>query len=331
MQVFSYKIALKRLFKSGKHNVFAQKSSCWIITEGLKGTENQCIGVAEALGLPFIVKQITLKQPWAFFSPYLGFEHAAIFSPRLTAPWPDILITSGRKSIAAARYIKKASAGKTFIVHIQDPKARIRDFDLIALPMHDHNRAANIITTLGAPNRITQDNLDDAREAFPNFKDINKPRVAVLIGGNSKAHRLSENSMRRLCTQLKQLGAGLMITASRRTGEANQALLREELKGTGPLIWDGEGDNPYFAMLAWADYILVTEDSVSMTSDAATTGKPTYTIPLEGGGGRLDTFHKNMQRAGITKIFEGHLDEWHYSALNDSQKIADEIKKRLED
>ena len=331
MQAFSYKFVQKRLFTLEDYNLPSINLTCWIITEGLKGTENQCLGVAEAMNMTPTVKQITLKQPWAFLSPYLGFEHAGIFSPPLESPWPDILITSGRKAIAAARYIKKASGGKTFAVHIQDPRARLRDFDLVAVALHDPSKGPNVINTLAAPNRITEAQLIKAREDFPAFGNIKKPRVAVLIGGNSKAHTLSETGMKELCQKLKTLNAGLMITASRRTGAANQKILQDALKDSDAFIWDGSGANPYFAMLGWADYILVTEDSVSMASDAATTGKPIHVIELEGGAARLDAFHKNMQDAGITRPFTGALESWSYTPLRDAQKIADEIKNRLKD
>ncbi|MCD8526142.1 MAG: mitochondrial fission ELM1 family protein [Alphaproteobacteria bacterium] len=84
----------------------------WIVTEGLVGTENQCLGVAEALArqlpdsvtIPFRIK---LREPWKTLSPWLGLEQWWSFDPLLEPPWPDILITSGRKAIASARFIKK--------------------------------------------------------------------------------------------------------------------------------------------------------------------------------------------------------------------------------
>lgn len=304
--------------------------TCWIITEGLKGTENQCIGVAEALEITPVVKQIKLNQPWKMLSPFLGFEGKKTFKPSLEEPWPDLLITSGRKAIAAARYIKKASGGKTFTAHIQDPRVPPTQFDLVAVPEHDRMRGDNVITTLGAPNRITDDKLDDARESFPQFEDIGKPRVAVLIGGNSKTHRMSTEITNALCGHLKQLDAGLMVTASRRTGEENKAILYDLLEDTDAYIWDDTGENPYFAMLAWADYILVTEDSVSMASDAATTGKPVYVIPLAGKSPKFDKFHNGLQQAGITRTFTGKLETWTYEPLRDAQKIAKAIKSRMQ-
>ena len=302
--------------------------NCWIITEGMIGTENQCLGVAEALGVNPDVKRVTLRQPWKLFSPWLRFESAAIFEPRLQGPWPDILITSGRKSAGASRYIRKASGGKTFTVHIQDPRIASDNFDLLAVPEHDRARGHNVITTLGAPNRITDIGLELARNKFKNFTKTNQPRVAVLIGGTSKAYTITPAITRNLALKLKDLEAGLMITTSRRTGPENEKILRDTLKDSDAFIWDGKGENPYAGMLAWADYILVTADSVSMLSDAATTGKPVYMIDLEGGGKRLSALHANLKKAGILRRFEGQLESWSYEPLRDAQRIAAEIERR---
>ena len=59
---------------------------CWIVTEGMAGTENQCIGVAEALGVSYDVKRITLTEPWKTLSPYIGFECARTFAPQIEPP-----------------------------------------------------------------------------------------------------------------------------------------------------------------------------------------------------------------------------------------------------
>lgn len=162
----------------------------WIITEGMAGTENQCLGVTDALGVVPVVKRIGLRFPWNILSPYLGCECAATFTEKLTGPWPDLLLTSGRKAIAAARYIKKQSGGKTFTVHIQDPRVNPAAFDLLAIPAHDPTRAANVCVTTATPNRITADKLAVAREKYaPLFERLAAPRVAVLIGGSTKSHQ----------------------------------------------------------------------------------------------------------------------------------------------
>lgn len=309
-------------------------TSCWVVTEGMAGTENQCIGVAEALGLLPVIKRIGLRQPWKALSPLIGFEQSWSFTgDELRAPWPDLVIASGRKAIAAARYIRQQSAGHSFIVQIQDPRSNPRDFDLVAVPQHDRLRGANVIVTAATPNRITAQRLLDGRQDFaPLLKDVPNPRVAVLIGGNSKAYKLTPPQMEKLAAQLRELdrlGYGLMITASRRTGAENLEILKNALKGSRAWFWDGLGQNPYFGLLGWADYILVTADSASMISEAATTGKPVYVIPLEGGSAKFDRLHGTLLEKNIIRPFTGQLQPYIYEPLQDAALIAREIQLKL--
>lgn len=307
----------------------SKKITCWIVTEGIAGTENQCLGVTEALGVTAEIKRIQLRQPWTSLSPYIGFEQSWSFSPTLSAPWPDVLIASGRKSIAASRYIKKMSGKNTFTVQLQDPRVSPSQFDLVAVPQHDPTRGANVITTIAAPNRITAEKLEEAKTQFPQFGEMPGPQIAVLIGGTSKAYTMTTEITQRLAAQLAELEGHLMVTASRRTGKENERILHDTLGGHGHFIWDGNGDNPYFGMLAWADFILVTADSASMLSEACTTGKPVYMIPLDGGHPRIDKLHENLRQSGCLKVFDGRLEHWDYAPLNDAALIADAIRKHI--
>lgn len=309
------------------------KTSCWIITEGIAGTENQCIGVTNALGIEPDIKRITLNEPWKSLSPYLGLEQKWSFSPALTPPWPDLLITSGRKSIAAARYIKKMSHGKTILVHIQDPRYWSKGFDLVAVPEHDPLRGDNVIVTKGSPNKITPEGTNNAKADFLALESLKSPRIAVLIGGTSKAYHMTRSITEKLVNDLshlnQSLNASLMITCSRRTGAENQSILETHLKNDTNYFWDGQGKNPYLAMLGHADYILVSADSASMISESCTTGKPVYMIDLEGGSKRISAFHNNIMRHGALKPFNGRLEPFSYEPFNDAEMVAKEIKKRF--
>jgi hypothetical protein len=299
------------------------------MTEGLAGTENPCLAVAEHLTAEPHIFRIRLRQPWKFLSPYLGFARNWTFLPPLNPPWPDILITSGRKAIAASLYIKRASQGRTRTLHIQDPRISPKYFDHIAVPAHDSLRGDNVIVTIGAPSLITPEKLNAARHNFPEFENLPSPRVAVLIGGNSRAHRLTPAIINKFSSQLNALDASLMITCSRRTGEHNVKLLRQNLTTPRQFFWDGTGTNPYLGMLAWADYIIVTNDSVSMLCDAASSGKPVFMMRLDGGGRRLNQFHQNLIDAGIVRNFDGKLTNFTYNIPNDAARIANTLKSTI--
>lgn len=318
--------------------------SCWVVTEGMAGTENQCIAVAEALDVAFEIKRITLKQPWQALSPYLGFEQSWSFTPAITPPWPDLLIASGRKSIAAARYIKRASKGQTFTVQIQDPRVNPAQFDLVAVPAHDPTRGENVIVTTASPNRIAPvERLEATKTDFPDFAQMKGPRVAILIGGKSKDYRIHTGHAIQLLNQLLTLDVSLMITTSRRTPRMVEELIRKRFMGPDGLNHQSKGytifmhaghrPNPYLSMLAYADTVLVTGDSASMLSDACSTGKPVYMIPMEARrknkARRIDKLHHNLRELGALREFNGVLEDWEYTPLNDAQRIADEIRKRL--
>lgn len=315
--------------------------TCWVVTEGIAGTENQCIGVAEALGITPVIKRVKLRFPWKQLSPWLrlGHSHAlAQGSDTIAPPWPDIALVSGRKAVGVGLDIKRQSGGKTLLVQIQDPKLPASLFDIVIAPQHDDIRGDNVVVTTAGLHRVTPQKLADARETWGcKLAALPAPRVAVMIGGNSRAHRMTPAAAGKLAAGLQTLaasGAGLMVTASRRTGEDNAALLREKLTGKNVFsknvfFWDGQGENPYFGFLALADYIIVTEDSVSMASEAISTGKPVYIAALEGGARRLDNFHRLLREQGYTRAFGGTLENWRYDPPRDTEKVAAAIAQKM--
>lgn len=300
----------------------------WVVTEGLKGTENQCLGIADALGVTPVIKRITLRQPWKLLSPYLGLECAFTFNEPLVGPWPDILIASGRKSIAASRYIKKKSGGKTFTVQVQDPRVNPNQFDMVAVPQHDPTRGKNVFVTVATPNRITSAQLKEAHQEFsPIFSNFSYPSIAVLIGGSTKRHTFTQEEAKSLAEQLSPF-RNLMITTSRRTGDENTAILKSALAKNGNYFWDGVSPNPYMAMLAYADFILVTADSTSMISEAATTGRRVYVLPMKGLTARQEQLVQNLKSHGAVRDFEGKFEQWTYPPLADSQAVASQIRQK---
>lgn len=305
--------------------------TCWIITEGLAGTENQCIGVAEKLQIPYEIKRIHLNQPWKLLSPYLKGECHATFQPSIEPPWPDILIASGRKSIAAVRYIKKHNKSKTFTVQIQDPRINPAQFDLVAVPAHDPTRGENVIVTTATPNKITADQLETARKRFELvLAPLPAPRIAVMIGGSTKNSKVPPEAFDRITNDLLRLSEqySLMVTTSRRTGEKNFKSLQSKLQKENIYFYDQASPNPYMAMLGWADAIIITNDSTSMISEAATTGKPAYVYPFVALSKRQAQLVENLKSYGAVKDFSGTIDHWTYPPLDDAGQIARVIREK---
>ena len=122
---------------------------------------------------------------------------------------------------------------------------------------------------------------------------------------------------------------GLAVTASRRTGAANLERIQRSLHDCPADFWNGDGDNPYFGMLGLADFIVVTGDSVNMVSEAFATGKPVYVFQLDGGSRKFDRFHTALETRGITRPFDGRLEEWRYDPPDDMGKAAAAVRKLL--
>jgi len=299
--------------------------------------ENQCVGLAERIGLPFRTLRVHPRPPWTWLPAGHWPAPLAALGPgsdAIAPPWPELLISSGRRSVPYALLVKRASGGRTFTVHIQRPQTRSERFDLVVTPRHDRLRGGNVIETLGALHRVTPARLSAAAARFsPQVAGLPRPLIAVLIGGTNRAYRMTPAVIRNLSQGLSALardeGAGLLVTPSRRTGEENLAILKRGLAELPALIWDFTGENPYFGFLGLADAIIVTADSVNMVSEAAATGKPVMVAALEGGNAKFRAFHESMREAGHTRPFRGRIERWRPPPLDETGQVAEAVKRRL--
>jgi uncharacterized protein len=290
---------------------------------------SQALGLAEATGCSFVEKPLRVHPPWSILPPQLWFLPRYAISggnSLLAPPWPDFVIACGRNAAVPALTIRRASGGHTFLAQIQDPRVRRSEFDLIVVPEHDQLRGPGVIVTRGAVHRVTAARLETERRRFPSLAALPRPIVVALIGGANKAYRLTLGRLSEIADALAALlsenGGSLLLTPSRRTGERGITLLRARLGSFPGAIWDGGGDNPYFAYLALADAVLVTADSVSMISEAAATGKPVHVLDLDGGDAKFRRFHATMRAAGVTRPFTGRIESWSYPIRDDTARAG---------
>ncbi len=298
---------------------------------------SQVRGLAEAVGLPYEHKTVSLRRPWRWmrgsFAPGV-LRGLTADSDALEPPWPRLLISCGRRSAMVAVALKRASGGAIMTVHVQDPQISPRHFDWVVPPRHDGLAGPNVIATRGALHRVTAEGLDAARAALGEaWAAFPRPWIAVLVGGATQRGDLGWERLDRLVRDLREAaataGGSVLVTPSRRTGEASTRHLVEGLAGVPGFVWDGTGENPYMAMLATADHIVVSADSVSMVSEAAATGVPVYTAALGPLGHRLQAFHSALEAEGVTRPFTGALDQWSYTPVNDTPMVAAHIRNAL--
>jgi uncharacterized protein len=315
----------------------------WCVSDGRVGIERQTLAVANALSelMPIETKVVRLepKPPQVWLPPDLWLAPLAALPTeqrqQLQAPWPDIWIANGRRSIPYSLRAKRWSGGKTLIVQLQDPRVDSARFDLVVPPVHDGVQGTNVVETLGAPVWYTKAQIEAAKAQFASPASDSNPLVLVILGGPSKRHSFSLDCAKAIASDLTgiaETGARLLITVSRRTPPDICALFRTTAQDKGASFFEDEardGPNPYLAWLASATHALVTEDSTNMMTDAAFFGLPIHLLRLEGGDARFDLLHKAFVDRGAARWFSGGLESWTYQPVRDALGVAKAIVDRL--
>jgi hypothetical protein len=291
--------------------------TCWWITNGAAGFRTQARGLAEAVIPGAVEKTVDVRAPWSLAPPALWPLTLRGLDPEkdgLGPPWPDVVVSCGRKAAKTAIAVKRASGGRTLAVHIQNPLAPLNAFDLVIPMRHDPvAEGPNVVPIDLALHDVTPEVLAKAAEAWRGrFETLPRPLTGVLLGGSTKRYPFTGEQGRALARRLKALRAegGLAITPSRRTPEEVKAVLREAFAGDqGVFLWDEASDNPYRGILALADRLVATGDSVSMVSEAVGTGHPVAVFDLAGpnggGGKRHQRFIRNLVERKIVSLLDG--------------------------
>ncbi|WP_417496397.1 mitochondrial fission ELM1 family protein [Maricaulis sp.] len=292
---------------------------CWVVSDGRRGIENQALGLAEAVQARLALAGVGMRIGRA-----TAHKDGSVALPDCGPP--DLWIGCGRAAIKLAGRHRR-SFPRCFFTYVQDPRTRYQDFDLILAPAHDRLVRPNALAMIGSPNRISTALLDAGRAEFAaRIEALTPPRVAVLIGGDSKRFRLTPRIADYLVGRLEGLLAdnvSLMITVSRRTPKALSDRLSQAFAGH-PRVWlfDGEGENPYFAFLAASDWIFVTEESTNMLVEASATGKPVYALPMDGSAGKFTRLHAALEAHGAMRPWLGRLETWSYTPLAETHRAA---------
>lgn len=205
----------------------------------------------------------------------------------LQAPWPDLVLMAGGRSVIDARRVARCSGGRTKLVCLGRPWAPLRWFDLVVTtPQYRLPQAANV-ESIELPLNRPKD-VDPATLEFwaEQFSGLARPLLGVLLGGDSGSFRFGAASVDRIVAALRQqqarTGGSLVVVGSPRTPEKVFTRLRQSLSGAARLYpWTGQGANPYAALLRLADGLAVTGDSASMLAEACFSARPVAVLPLQ--------------------------------------------------
>ena len=280
-------------------------TQAWCITDGAAGCISQVVGLANAMALEYSLKTVKIRNPWHYFPsgfyplPGLALSNALTFQPQTC---PRYVISSGKRSVYASRYLKSVLGKKVTTIHIQDPKISSKYFDYVIAPAHDAITGENVIKTQYTINHITDALLNNAVQSCKHdFQQYRKPLILTVLGGSNKHFAFDPASIQSMLAQIdtltNNLQAQTMILFSRRTPAAIQALCKDYCRDKKTLlVWQDEHENPYLALLKLADKVILTCDSASMISEAITAKKQTYVyqLPLKKKHSRLQGFIDNL-------------------------------------
>ncbi|GGG19780.1 hypothetical protein GCM10010964_05010 [Caldovatus sediminis] len=309
-------------------------SSAWVLTEGHAGMEAQALGLAEALRLVPEPRRLRARLPWDWLpgrlwpSPLRGVTTEA---GALGPPWPRLAVGCGNVAAPVGAALRRRGVPA---VHVQHPKMDPASFDVVVAACHDGLTGPNVVVTRTALHRASPERLAAARAAWaPRLADLPHPLVAVLVGGSNGRFRLDVPVATRLANELGAMArfdrVGLAVTPSRRTAPEAAAALSRRLAPFGAFVWGGAGANPYFGLLALADAIVVTCDSVSMMSEAAATTAPIFIFELPGRSRRIGAFIEMLMRERRAHPFTGRFRSWPVAPLDDTPMAAAEVARRL--
>ncbi len=310
----------------------------WLLTDGKIGDRVQCLGVAQALGGSYEERIVSPPPPWRWIMPYGPVpwsDHPQNTRSPIASPFPDIVIGSGRSTIAYIRLIKANKNANTLTVILKDPRVSPDVADIIWVPEHDPLRGDNVIVTPTSPHGITQEILDQRRHApLPPIVNLPKPRIAIILGDPTNKTFRPGKTIKLLVTGIRRLASqvgGFMLTSSRRTPHRVMQAVIEAI-GDHP-AWihqdlSGPPDsNPYLDLLAHADGVVVTGDSHNMVSEALITGRPVSVFRPNGHSRKLAAFVDRLEQAGQVRRFDGRwYGDGRFTPVNATILIAEAIK-----
>lgn len=315
----------------------------WVMTSGAAGMRSQVLGLANAISRispAIITEKIINLTPWASLLP--GHLNPAPLkglsknSSPLLPPWPDILISSGRRSSGPSIAIGKQNNGKTYRVHIQNPQTPTGYFNLVASMVHDNLKGKNVVDTKTALHRLDHTLLQQEKNKWntiwfntDNLLNNNSaPILGILLGGKNKKYGFDQERVKSLLELIHitraQTNATILITPSSRTELFVTEALEKAFHNDPKIwIWNKTGENPYQGILTNADHLLVTADSVSMISESLYTKAPVHIFPLNGTSRRHKLFLGHLQSEKLIHPIDKRID----FTVNATQQPIDETAR----
>ena len=284
----------------------------WLLLGEKPGDNAQVRVVADALGWPCETRTLRMKPQWVLGKPPVrpSLAHVDLArSDALEPPWPDLLLTAGRRLSSAALWVKRASDDRTKLVLIGKPRRWMHRFDLVVAAAQYRMGAHPNVVRIGLPlMRVDPAAVAEAAGDAGRFEGLPRPLLALLVGGPTKALRFDARVARDVATRARRdaeaAGGSLFVCASRRTSPPLVDALAGALPASTPLYrWQaGDASNPYLPLLAAADRFAVTSDSVSMMVEIARLGRPLAIARLPARRARLRAVTRSRDLDAVARV-----------------------------
>ena len=308
------------------------KKSCWVISDNIIGHENQSISLADKLKLQYKIKKI--KRLNFFQRNFLIFFPSILLDKNICPPYPKVIISCGKNTAYTANLLKRKLKKKIISIFIQKPPINIKKFNIVITPKHDQCFGENVITTNGALTKINKSYIKKIKNKKRIPLILRKKNLVVLIGGSSMHHKMTSKTLKEIKNKLvitsKKYKYKILIFFSRRTGKYNENYLRSNLTDKKFIFISPNSKKIiYLEALSCTMAIIVSSDSVSMVSEACSTGKSVYLFNIPTKSKKFSLFIKNLINLKLIKFFNGTVSLKNSSnALNDTENIVKEIKKK---
>ena len=295
---------------------------------------SQVEGLAKALDLDFTHQQVELNSFWKFIPPKLTPISQKVYK-KINQDDFDFIISCGRKSVIPSIHLKNIANKKVFNIHIQDPKVDLNHFNFIVAPEHDSLQGQNVINTKGAIHYLTENEISENKDYLNSLIKNDERKIWTLImGGPTKYYDYSTKNIKHIFTSLYKLlkkhDFQLVVIPSMRT-PINTIHYAKEFFGDNHTIIMDVDKKAYLSALAIAENIIITCDSSSMISEAALTGKPIYIANIlpRKKDKRFQKFRNLFRELNITRNLGEEIEDWSYQKLNETNRVANIIKQKI--
>ena len=311
------------------------KTECLILLIGIKGIDNQSIALAKNLDLKFKTIKIKINLLIKTF-PFFGniFNNLENNFKLIEKYNFKYLITTGKKLSGVSAALKKLYGDKIINIHLQKPNFYSEHFDILVTPEHDDfYRKKNVIKIVGSLSPFNEMEIKKNNPLIEKkFKYFKSPNVLVLLGGKSKRYTPTNTDYSKLLIDIKNAAkknsANVVICQSRRTPDNILYLAEQIFADFKNHFYISKIDEPniYPSIIKLCNYVIVTNDSVNMISEIASTNKNLFLGYLNKEKSKLKSFHEKLLKSNNMKIFKKSFYSFKKIPLDNKKKLNKDFK-----